>query len=118
MNTNLAKRTCIPCRGGITPLLADEVKKLLPEAAGWQAIEEHTKIQVHFKFKNFREALDLVRQVGELAEAEFHHPLFINFGWGFATIMLQTKKIKGLHENDFIMAAKINEIAAGMGAGN
>ena len=116
MNTNLAEKTCVPCRGGIPPLLADEVKKLLPEAAGWQAIEEHTKIQVHFKFKNFRESLDFVSRVGELAEAEFHHPLFINFGWGFATIMLQTKKIKGLHENDFIMAAKINEIAAGIDA--
>ena len=116
MNTNLAEKTCVPCRGGIPPLLADEVKKLLPEAADWQAIEEHTKIQVHFKFKNFRESLDFVSRVGELAEAEFHHPLFINFGWGFATIMLQTKKIKGLHENDFIMAAKINEIAAGIDA--
>jgi len=60
--------------------------------------------------------LDFVSQVGELAEAEFHHPLSINFGWGFATIMLQTKKIKGLYENDFIMAAKINEIATGMDA--
>ena len=98
-------------------MLAEQVEKLLPEVAGWKAIEEHTKIQVHIKFKNFRESLDFVSQVGELAEAEFHHPLFINFGWGFATIMLQTKKIKGLHENDFIMAAKINKIATSMDAG-
>ncbi len=54
---------------------------------------------------------------GELAKSEFHHPLFIKFGWGFCAIVLQTKKIKGLHENDFIMAAKINEIAAVMSAG-
>ena len=54
---------------------------------------------------------------GELAESEFHHPVSINFGWGLCAIVLQTKKIKGLHENDFIMAAKINEIAADMGAG-
>ncbi len=53
----------------------------------------------------------------EIAESEFHHPVSINFGWGFCAIVLQTKKIKGVHENDFIMAAKINEIAAGMGAG-
>ena len=92
------------------------MEKLLSEAARWEAIEEHTKIQAHFNFKNFRESLDFVSQVGVLAEAEFHHPLFINFGWGLATIMLQTKKIKGLHENDFIMAAKINEIATGMDA--
>ena len=94
-----------------------EVANLLPQAAGWEAIDDHTKIEGHFKFKNFRISLDFVRQVGELAEAEFHHPLFIKFGWGFATILLQTKKIKGLHENDFIMAAKINEIAAGMRVG-
>lgn len=88
----------------------------MPQAADWEAIENHTKIQGQFKFKNFRTSLDFVRQVGELAEAEFHHPLFINFGWGFATIVLQTKKIKGLHENDFIMAAKINEIAESISA--
>ena len=117
MTTNLAEKTCTPCRGGIPPLSLVEVANLLPQAAGWEAIDDHTKIEGHFKFKNFRISLDFVRQVGELAEAEFHHPLFINFGWGFATILLQTKKIKGLHENDFIMAAKINEIAAGMSAG-
>ncbi len=111
MTTNLAEKTCVPCRGGIPPLSPDEAMNLLPEASGWEAIDEHTKIQGHFKFKNFRASLDFVSKVGELAEAEFHHPLFINFGWGFATIVIQTKKIKGLHENDFIIAAKINEIA-------
>ena len=114
MTTNLAEKTCVPCRGGIPPLPADEVMNLLPQAASWEAIDEHTKIQGHFKFKNFRASLDFVSKVGELAEAEFHHPLFINFGWGFATIVLQTKKIKGLHENDFIIAAKINEIFKAM----
>ncbi len=117
MTTNLAEKTCTPCRGGIPTLSSVEVANLLPQAAGWEAIDDHTKIEGHFKFKNFRMSLDFVRQVGELAEAEFHHPLFIKFGWGFCAIVLQTKKIKGLHENDFIMAAKINEIAAGMGAG-
>ncbi len=111
MTTNLAEKTCVPCRGGIPPLPADEVMNLLPQAASWEAIDEHTKIQGQFKFNNFRASLDFVSKVGELAEAEFHHPLFINFGWGFATIVLQTKKIKGLHENDFIIAAKINKIA-------
>ena len=94
----------------------DEVMNLLPEAAGWEAIDEHAKIQGHFKFKNFRESLNFVSKVGELAEAEFHHPLFINFGCGFAMILLQTKKIKWLHENDFIIAAKINEIFKAMSA--
>ncbi len=60
---------------------------------------------------------DFVIAIGELAESEFHHPASISFGWGFCTIVLQTKKIKGLHENNFNMAAKINEIAASMSAG-
>jgi 4a-hydroxytetrahydrobiopterin dehydratase len=107
----LSQKTCTPCRGGIPPLTAPEVADLLPQAPGWQATEDASRIEARFRFKNFRAALDFVTRVGELAEAEFHHPLFINFGWGFAEIVLQTKKIKGLHENDFIMAAKINDIA-------
>jgi 4a-hydroxytetrahydrobiopterin dehydratase len=93
------------------------VGDLLPQAPGWAAIDDDAKLEGHFSFKNFGMSLDFVSQVGELAETEFHHPLLVKFGWGFATIVLQTKKIKGLHENDFIMAAKINEIAAGMGTG-
>jgi 4a-hydroxytetrahydrobiopterin dehydratase len=63
-----------------------------------------------------REALTFVQEIGELAEAEHHHPN-ISFGWGNATVSLQTKKIKGLHENDFIMAAKIDRIFARTAAG-
>lgn len=111
MTENLTVKTCTPCRGGIPPLTAEAVDQFLRQAPGWIVIDDHTKIESRFEFKNFRYALDFVRQVGELAEAQFHHPLFISFGWGFATIVLQTKKIKGLHENDFIMAAKINEIS-------
>jgi 4a-hydroxytetrahydrobiopterin dehydratase len=68
------------------------------------------RIEKTFRFGNFREALVLVQKVGELAEAEGHHPE-ISFGWGYATASLRTKKIKGLHENDFIMAAKIDRLA-------
>ena len=93
-----------------------EVAELLPKAPGWKSVEDDTKLEARFEFKNFRLALDFVCQVGELAEAEFHHPLFITFGWGFATIVLQSKKIKGLHENDFIMAVKINAIARAISA--
>ena len=114
MTESLTKKTCTPCRGGTPPLTAQAVTQFLPQAPGWTVIEDHTKIEGQFKFKNFRYALEFVRQVGELAEAQFHHPLFINFGWGFATIVLQSKKIKGLHENDFIMAAKINEFASAL----
>ena len=113
----LAQKKCAPCRGSVPPLNSDEVRSLLPRATGWRATAGDTKIEAEFKFKNFRQTLDFVTAVGELAESEFHHPVSISFGWGFCTIVLQTKKIKGLHENDFIMAAKINEIAAGMSTG-
>lgn len=109
--TELAQKACVPCRGGVPPLSAVQVAELLPQVPGWEAREENTKIEARFRFKNFRCALDFVVQAGELAEAEFHHPVSVTFGWGFAAVVLQTKKIKGLHENDFVMAAKINEIA-------
>ncbi|HEX5864817.1 MAG TPA: 4a-hydroxytetrahydrobiopterin dehydratase [Casimicrobiaceae bacterium] len=67
------------------------------------------RIEGTFRVRNFREAFALVQQVGELAEAEGHHP-DISFGWGYVTVVIQTKKIKGLHENDFIMAAKIDRL--------
>ena len=113
----LARKNCTPCRGGVPPLNPDDVRSLLPQAKGWSATDGDTKIAGEFNFKNFRQTLDFVTAVGELAESEFHHPVSISFGWGFCAIVLQTKKIKGLHENDFIMAAKINEIAAGRVAG-
>ena len=66
-------------------------------------------IERTFRFGNFREALTFVQRVGELAETEGHHP-DISFGWGYATVSLSTKKIKGLRENDFIMAGKIDRM--------
>ena len=117
VEASLARKTCTPCRGGVPPLNPNEVRSLLPQAGGWSATYGDTRIAGEFRFKNFRQTLDFVTAVGELAESEFHHPVSINFGWGFCAIVLQTKKIKGLHENDFIMAAKITEIASGMDAG-
>jgi 4a-hydroxytetrahydrobiopterin dehydratase len=107
----LQQKTCVPCRGGIPPLPAGEVARLLSGVPGWRSRDDDTRIEAQFRFEDFRAALDFVQQVGELAEREFHHPDWITFGWGHATIVLRTKKIKGLHENDFILAAKINEIA-------
>ena len=74
-------------------------------------MDEAHRIERGFGFRNFREALTFVQEIGELAEAEGHHP-DISFGWGNATVSLQTNKIKGLHENDFIMATKIDHIYA------
>jgi 4a-hydroxytetrahydrobiopterin dehydratase len=110
LNSGLAAKTCTPCRGGIPPLTLDQATGFLGQAPGWALIEDGAKIEKRFKFTDFGEALEFVRKVGELAESEFHHPV-VTFGWGFCRIELQTKKIKGLHENDFIMAAKINALA-------
>jgi 4a-hydroxytetrahydrobiopterin dehydratase len=106
----LVEKTCTPCRGGIPPLTQEEAETLLVQAPEWALVDEAHRIERTFRFGNFREALTFVQQVGELAESEGHHPE-ISFGWGYVTVSLRTKKIKGLHENDFIMAAKINRLA-------
>jgi 4a-hydroxytetrahydrobiopterin dehydratase len=104
----LTEKTCVPCRGGVPPLAGDEARHFLAQTPGWE-LREGKRIERTFKFKNFRDALAFVARVGGLAEEEGHHP-DITFGWGYATISLHTHKIKGLHENDFIMAAKINAL--------
>ena len=108
--TDLAGRTCVPCRGGVPPMEQSEAKRYLCEAPGWALQDDGTRIERTFKHKNFKEALVLVNRIGALAEDEGHHP-DITFGWGYVTVSLHTHKIKGLHENDFIMAAKINGLA-------
>ena len=116
MTEALASKSCTPCRGGIPPLTREQAELFRAQASDWQLVEEARRIQRSFWFRDFREALTFVQEIGELAEAERHHPN-ITFGWGNATVSLQTKKIKGLHENDFIMATKINRILARMAAG-
>ena len=108
MTETLAEKTCAPCRGGIPPLTRDEAQRFQSQAPGWELRDDAHRIERAFRFRNFRDALTFVQQVGELAEAEGHHP-DVSFGWGYATVSLSTKKIKGLHENDFILASKINQ---------
>ena len=110
MSTDLAEKTCTPCRGGIPALTSEEAQRYLAQARNWALLDDGRKIERTYRFKDFREALGFVAQAGALAEAEGHHP-DIAFGWGYATVSLQTKKIKGLHENDFIMAVKLDRIA-------
>jgi 4a-hydroxytetrahydrobiopterin dehydratase len=110
MAANLAGKTCVPCRGGVPPLEAKVARQLLAEAPAWTLADDARRIERAFRFPNFQKAMDFVVKVGELAEAEGHHP-DIHFGWGYATVSLHTHKIKGLHENDFIMAAKIDRMA-------
>ena len=109
MTEALAEKTCAPCRGGIPPLTRDEAQRLRAQAPDWQLADDAHRIERTFRSRNFRESLTFVQEVGELAETEGHHP-DISFGWGYATVSLSTKKIKGLHENDFIMATKIDRI--------
>jgi len=112
---SLAEKKCVPCRGGVPPLSLAEASGLLSQTPGWTLDEQATQIARTFKFKDFAGALAFVNQLGALAEAEDHHP-DISFGWGYCRVVLQTHKIKGLHENDFIMAAKVNELARRSGA--
>jgi 4a-hydroxytetrahydrobiopterin dehydratase len=109
MTETLAEKTCTPCRGGVPPLARDEALRFQSQAPDWELRDEARRIERTFRFHNFREALAFVQRVGELAETEGHHP-DISFGWGYATVSLSTKKIKGLHESDFIMASKIDRM--------
>ena len=106
----LAEKSCTPCRGGVPPLTPDEVAVHQRQTPEWAVRDEARRIERSFRFKTFAEAFAFVRKAADLAEAEGHHP-DISFGWGYATVSLQTHKIKGLHENDFIMAAKLDRIA-------
>jgi 4a-hydroxytetrahydrobiopterin dehydratase len=111
MTTNLAaEKTCTPCRGGVAPLTAQEAENLRGQAPEWALMDDAHRIERTFRSRDFREALTFVQKVGELVESEGHHP-DVSFGWGYATVSLRTKKIRGLHENDFIMAAKIDRLA-------
>ena len=111
MSDDLLSRTCTPCRGGIPPLTEAEARAYLAKAPGWSLMDTGHRIERDFKFHDFKEAMAFVARVGELSEAEGHHP-DIGFGWGWAKVSWQTKKIKGLHENDFIMAAKTDRLVA------
>lgn len=107
--SNLLSKKCIPCSIGTPPLNEEEVKKhhkSLKE--GWKIIDSK-RIEKTYRFKDFVEALEFTNKVGELAEEEGHHPN-IHLSWGRVVIKLWTHKIDGLHENDFILAAKIDEL--------
>ena len=106
--TELASKTCVPCRGGVPPLKGEQLDALQRQVPEWEVVEEH-HLRQHFRFKNFREALDFVNKVGELAEEQGHHP-DIYFGWGRVEVTVWTHKINGLTESDFIFAAKVDTL--------
>ncbi len=101
----LAKRTCIPCKGGVPPLKGEELEALLEKLGNsWKIIKEH-HLEKEYLFRNFREALDFTNKVGEMAENQGHHP-DIFLAWGKVRLTIWTHKIDGLTESDFIFAAK------------
>jgi 4a-hydroxytetrahydrobiopterin dehydratase len=114
--SDLAQSSCVPCRGGVPTLNAGEVATLAPEVPEWRVVEVEgvKRLERSFRFANFREALGFTVAVGELAEREGHHP-DIHLAWGNVRVETWTHKIRGLHRNDFVLAAKIDAIAAGSG---
>ena len=112
MSNELAGKTCTPCRGGTPPMPEADAIRLQTSTPEWMLLRSATRIERTFRFPDFKAALAFVDRVGAVAEEEGHHP-DIQFGWGYCTITLYTHKIDGLHENDFIMAAKIDALAAG-----
>lgn len=112
MNSELAKKHCEPCRGGVSPLRGDAIETLHAQlGAGWEVAEEHHLVK-SFRFDDFRGALAYTNRVGEIAEQEGHHP-DIRLAWGEVVLTIWTHKINGLTESDFILAAKADEVLAG-----
>lgn len=113
MKDELLNKKCVPCEGGVIPFDVSEIHKYQKKVDGWNIFEDKDKVfflEKKFVFKNFLESQDFVNKVGKVSEQEGHHP-DINFGWGYAKINITTHAIKGLSENDFILAAKIDQIA-------
>jgi len=104
---SLAEKHCVPCRGDIPPLKGAALHLYQEQAPGWQVVDEHHLVKT-FRFPDFRQALDFVNRVGEVAESEGHHPdLFL--AWGRVDVKIWTHKVDGLTESDFILAAKIDQ---------
>ena len=110
--SDLLDKKCVPCEGGVIPFDISEIHKYQKKVDGWSLIKNQEEIfflEKEFKFKDFLESQNFVNQVGKISEEEGHHPDII-FGWGYAKIKITTHAIKGLSENDFILAAKIDKI--------
>lgn len=111
---DLASRKCVPCHGGVPRLRGAEIEPFARQLSGWRVVEEHHLARA-YEFADFAAALRFVNRVGEVAEAEGHHP-DITFGWAYARVEIYTHAIDGLSESDFILAAKIDVLEAGGGS--
>ena len=110
--SDLLNKKCVPCEGGILPFDISEIHKYQKKIDGWSIKKNQKKnyfLEKKFIFKNFISSQNFINKVGEISEVEGHHP-DISFGWGYALIIITTHAIEGLSENDFILAAKIDQI--------
>jgi 4a-hydroxytetrahydrobiopterin dehydratase len=109
--SELVQFKCTPCRGDEPTVTDAEMVEFAPEVPDWQILERESirRLERVFKFKNFVQALSFTNQVGDVAESEGHHPAILT-EWGRVTITWWTHKIRGLHRNDFIMAAKTDQL--------
>ena len=109
---DLLNKKCVPCEGGILPFDISEIHKYQKKVDGWDVKEKKDNIyflEKNFVFKNFVNSQNFINKIGEISEKENHHPDIL-FGWGYAKIAITTHAIEGLSENDFILAAKIDQI--------
>ena len=106
--SDLAKRECVPCRGGVPSLKGAELTRLADQlGGGWVVVDEH-HLDKEYAFPDFKTAWDFTNRVAELAEGQGHHP-DIYLAWGKVKLTIWTHKIDGLTESDFIFAAKADE---------
>jgi 4a-hydroxytetrahydrobiopterin dehydratase len=109
--SELANQRCEACRADAPRVTEQELSELMHAIPDWQPLVVNGELQLRreFAFRNFKEALTFTNRLGELAEAEFHHPAIL-LEWGKVTVSWWTHKIGGLHRNDFIMAARTDEL--------
>ena len=109
---NLKNKKCVPCKAGVSSFNIDEIHKYQKKVDGWDVKKNFNEVyflEKKFIFKDFIESQKFVNKISIIAEQECHHPDIL-FGWGYAKIMVTTHAIEGLSENDFILAAKIDQI--------
>jgi 4a-hydroxytetrahydrobiopterin dehydratase len=106
---SLSAKTCVPCRGGVPPLTREKALEYATATPEWSLVEDGTRLVRRFEFADFRAAMEFVNRVADLAESEGHHP-DIAIHWNKVELTLWTHKIGGLHENDFILAAKVDRL--------
>ena len=108
---NLSGRKCVPCEGKTKPLTREQIAPLLAQVPEWKLADgEPMKLRRDFVFDNFQEAMGFANEVGDIAEFEGHHPDLLVHGWNKVEVTFFTHAIKGLSENDFIMAAKVDQL--------